>query len=1057
MQPTPRGLFRLVMLCLFISGAAGLVYEVAWSRYLALFLGHTSYAVVAVLVAFMGGLALGNLWLGSYADRTRRPLAVYAWLEIGIGVYALAFPFWFEACYRLFVALGRGLEPGTAAALSLKFAFSLLTVLLPTVLMGGTLPVVTRVLTRSLSELREKIAGLYFVNSAGAVVGTYLADFWWLPAVGLQYTVYAGAAMNLAVGAGALWVSGWIKEGRGTVASATGVAAAGDPEPTGREGEESWTFKPVELRLAVVGIGLSGFVAMLYQIAWTRMLALVLGSSTHAFSLMLITFIAGIAVGSWVIYRWRRPGNPLRAFAWIELALAGTVLASMFFYERLPFWFVRLARLLARHQEAYPVYETLQALICFVVMFVPTLCLGMTLPLVSRVATTETSRTGRSVGRVFAVNTLGTVLGAAVTGLWLMPALGLARTFALGVALNAWIGLAILLAGQWPQARGRVIGVPLAVLAAALAVGQYFAGAWPGVFSLGLYRQQLMPATWAEFQQSARGLVTHYHRDGASATVGVHRAPGSEVIFLKVNGKTDASTGGDMNTQVFSGHLPLLLRPASRQVLVVGLGSGITVGAVARHPGVERIDAVEISPEVIAAARWFGEANHRVLDDPRVRLYTEDAKAFLHLTDRRYDVIISEPSNPWMAGVAGVFSLEFYQQCREHLAPDGLMLQWIQLYEFSDASMDIVLATFSQVFPYMSVWQSLRADLLLVGATQPPRVDLDALAARLAVPEVNRDLARVGLDNVPLVLAQELIAFPNGALVPPFDTRVHSDYFPVLEYRAQRDFFARASVERLRKLDETFSRRPDTLLGRWLREHPLEAVDLAAFAGYYLTDDERPLDAFITLLKRWQRVQPESLLPWEIASRVQQVTPPGELDVLRLAPRREQIFERAREDPTLMRQYGRALMRHYVEQLSVFNLPPTDELELVLRRLIEADPDNQRAYQAWLAEVAWDRGDDDACLGWGEQAFAPDLPRGQARFKLDPDTPLRAAARLADVYLRRGDPARAAAFCEGIVQAGYLNEQTRYNGLLFEFTQRRVIAALSRRATAGQAPAASGP
>lgn len=1060
MQPTPRTLFRLVMLCLFVSGAAGLVYEVAWSRYLALFLGHTSYAVVAVLVAFMGGLALGNLWLGGYADRTRRPLAVYAWLEIGIGLYALAFPFWYEGCYRLFVALGRGLEPGTAASLVLKFAFSLLTVLLPTVLMGGTLPVVTRLLTRSLSELREKIAGLYFVNSAGAVVGTYLADFWWLPAIGLEYTVYAGAAMNLAVGAGAMLVSGWIKEGRAAEAPAPVEAPAVSSTNPGGEAEDRFTFSPAELRLAVVGIGLSGFVAMLYQIAWTRLLALALGSSTHAFSLMLITFIAGIAVGSWVIYRWRRPGNPLRAFAWIELALAATVLGSMFFYERLPYWFIRLARLLARSAEAYPLYETVQGLICFLVMFVPTLCLGMTLPLVSRVATTEAARTGRSVGRVFAVNTLGTVLGAAVTGLWLMPALGLARTFALGVALNAWIGLAILLVGQWPRARARVIGLPLAVLGGAWLVGGHFAGVWPNVFSLGLYRQQLSPATAEEFREAARSLVTHYHRDGASATVGVHSAPGAtNLIFLKVNGKTDASTGADMNTQIFSGHLPLLLRPATTNVLVVGLGSGVTVGAVARHPGVRRIDAVEISPEVIAAARLFAEANHHVLDDPRVRIYAEDAKAFLLLTDRRYDVIISEPSNPWMAGVAGVFSLEFYQHCRERLAPDGLMLQWIQLYEFSDAGMEMVLATFSRVFPYVSVWQSLRADLLLVGSTQPPRVDLDALAARLAEPAVNRDLARVGLDNVPLVLAQELIGFPNGALVPPFDSRVHSDYFPVLEYRAQRDFFARVSAERLRKLDETFSRRPDTLLGRWLREHPLEAADLAAFAGYYLTDDQRPLDAFTTLIKRWQRVQPESLLPWEVASRIQTVAAPGELDVLRLAPRRDQILARAAEDPTLLRQYGKALMRHYAEQLSVFNLPPTDELELVLKRLIETDPDNQRTYQAWLAEVAWDRGDDDACVYWAEQAFAPDLPRGAAKFRLDADTPLRAAARLADVYLRRGEAARAAAFCEGIVQAGYLNEQTRYNALLFEFTQRRVIAALARggasQAVPAPAPAAS--
>lgn len=1031
-----------MMLCLFVSGAAGLVYEVVWSRYLALFLGHTSYAVVAVLVAFMGGLALGNWWLGRLADRLRRPLACYAWLEIGIGIYALAFPSWHGLCYDLFVSVGRGLEPGTAAALTLKFAFGLLTVLLPTVLMGGTLPVVTRLLTRSLGELRATIASLYFVNSAGAVVGTILADFWWLPAVGLESTVYAGAALNLAVGAAALAVSGLIKVGGENQAAVPARIAQAGTASTADSEDAGFNFDPRQLRLAVIGIGLSGFVAMLYQIAWTRMLALVLGSSTHAFSLMLITFIAGIAVGSWTVSRGRRWGNPLLAFAWIELALGGTVLASMFLYEYLPYGFARLAGVIARQPETYPLYEILQGLLCFAVMIVPTVCLGMTLPLVSRVATSEASRTGRSVGRVFAINTLGTVLGAGLTGLWLMPALGLARTFALGVALNALIGLAILLAGWWPRSKAWVLGAPVAALVVAFAAGQHFSGIWPAEFSLGLFRQRVAPGSFGEFQKSARDLVTRYHRDGASATVGVYSPPGSDMLFLKVNGKTDASTGEDMNTQLLCGHLPLLLRPASSNVLVIGLGSGVTVGAAAQHPGVQRIDAVEISPEVIAAARVFGAVNRHALDDPRVRVWQEDAKAFLLLTDRRYDVIMSEPSNPWMAGVAGVFSLEFYETCRSRLAPDGFMLQWIHSYEFSDASMDMVLATFSRVFPYVSVWQSLSTDLLLVGAVQPPHVDLNALATRLAVPAVQQDLARVGLDNVPLLLAQELIAFPNGAFVPPADCRVHSDYFPQLEYRAQRDFFARVSAERLRKLDESFSRRPDTLLGRWLREHGLGKEDLAAFAGYYLADDQRPIDAFLTLLKRWQREQPDNPLPLEFATHVNYVAPPGELEALGLRPHYELMLQRAPQDPTLLRQYGRALMKQYVEQSSVFNQPPTTELEGVLRQLIQYDPDNQRAYQGWMAELAWDRADDEQCLRWGEQAFAPDPPRGPARFKLDPDTALRAAARVADSYLRRGEPGKAAAFCEGVVLSGYLEAQTRYNGLLFEVTQRRALAAL---------------
>ncbi|HKS38501.1 MAG TPA: fused MFS/spermidine synthase, partial [Verrucomicrobiae bacterium] len=343
MKVRPGLILATAILCLFVSGAAGLAYQVAWMRYLSLFLGNTSYAVVAVLVAFMGGLALGNAWLGTRADRMQRPLAMYGWLEIGIGIYALLFPLYYDFCHESYVALARSLQPGRAGLLVLKFLFSLLTILIPTVLMGGTLPVMTKLVTRSLGELRERVATLYFINSLGAVAGCFLADFWLIPAAGLQATVSAGAAMNLLVGALALFVSGWIKEGKGLV-----FEDAKEPVV-----EEEEVFTRGELRLAVVAIGVSGFVAMLYEVVWTRMLALVLGSSTHAFSIMLITFITGIAFGAWIVGRWKKLRRTMEAFAWAELALAITLLGSMFFYERLPFWFMKIADRLARQADAY--------------------------------------------------------------------------------------------------------------------------------------------------------------------------------------------------------------------------------------------------------------------------------------------------------------------------------------------------------------------------------------------------------------------------------------------------------------------------------------------------------------------------------------------------------------------------------------------------------------------------------------------------------------------------------------------------------------------------------
>lgn len=1044
MKDRARLLLLLAMVCLFLSGMAGLVYEIVWARYLALFLGHASYAVIAVLVAFMGGLALGNLLIGGWADRTRRPLASYAWVEIAIGVYALLFPWYYQVCYDSFLALARHLTPGSAGLLALKFLFSVLAILIPTVLMGGTLPLLARLLTRSLGEMKEKVAALYFINSAGGVIGIWLADFWWIESLGLEATLLAGAVLNLTVGGLALLTSSRIEEGQALEPSpapspAVTSATPSDPDPE--------TYTPAELRLAVLGIGLSGFVAMLYQVAWTRLLALALGSSTHAFALMLITFIVGLTVGAGVVYRWRTLRRTLWVFAWAELALAGSVGLSLYFYEFLPYWFFSLANLLARRPEAYSVYQFVQGLLCFAVMFVPTVFLGMTLPLVTRAATPSLAQTGRSVGRIFAINTVGTVLGAAVTGLVLLPALGLARTFVLGVAVNCLIGLAMfwqMEPGKWRVKTTVAASVFLCLL---LGTSGFLDRVWRGALTFGAWRLREFATSAREFHHLAMTSPIAFYRDGAGATVSIHAGTNlNGAMFLKVNGKTDAGTGADMATQLLLGHLPMLLHPNATNALVIGLGGGVTAGAVAAYPSIRNLDVVEISPEVVQAAGFFEAHNRQVLRDPRLHLTIEDAKSFLLLTDRRYQVIISEPSNPWMAGVAGVFSLEFYQSCRAHLVPDGLMVQWVQLYEFTDAGLDMVLATFKQVFPYVGLWHTEGSDVLLIGSTTPRPPNFGGFVTRFAEPAVNADLERVKLANLPLLLSHEIISPENGAALPPADTRVHSDFYPALEYRAQRDFFLRNGAGRFRQIDENFSRRPGTLLGEYLRTQALGAPDYQAFARSYLENQKPFLDLFASVLLRWQQDFPQAWEPLEIAARFKFIRAPGELDTLRLAPKLNGLLERAPQNPTLLRQYGLGLMRTYTEQRSIFYAPPTTNLVATLNRLIELDPNNQRVYQVYLAELAWDRGDDNACLELGQRALLADLPRGSAKFKLDPGAPLRLVALVADVLRRQGELKAALQLCDQAAQ-GYLTEALREESLLFEVTQRKIQADWTRLTT----------
>ena len=1018
----------VVLACFWCSGMAGLVYQVVWARYLALFLGHTSYAVVAVLVAFMGGLAIGNAWIGRRADASLRPLRLYAGLEIGIGLYALAFPVVYSLAHHGFVTLARHFVPGGGAALALKIVFSFLTILPPAVLMGATLPVLTRFTTRSLGEVRQRVSALYAINSAGAVAGCLAADFWWIPAFGLPATVAIGAVLNLAVGVVTWWLGAQIPE----VSAGETKPHRSDDFPVGdtvaaTASPEEILTRP-ELKLAVFGIALSGFVAMLYEVAWTRLLALALGSSTHAFSLMVATMITGITVGAWLVGRWKTVRRPLVVFAGAEIALAFTLLGSLFLYERLPLWFAQLAALLARRDEAYPVYALLQALICFAVMFAPTVCLGVTLPLVSRMATQELARTGRSVGMVFALNTLGAVLGAAVTGLWLLPALGLARTFALGIAVNLLIGLMIL--GRKLRGAGWKLAVVTPLVLGGLlwfAHGQFDAR-WQHAFTSGLWRNHRGLTSFAEFRASSTNTVMKFYADGAGSTVAVTDVAGetatNAVRLLKVNGKADASTGSDMLTQLLSAHIPLLLRPEAGDVLVIGLGSGMTGGAVLCHPGVRRLDIVEISPEVAQAARFFSDYNGRVLDDPRTHLVVEDAKTFLKTTGQAYHAIISEPSNPWMAGVAGVFTREFFENCRQRLRPGGVMVQWLQLYESNDRVFDLVLNTFTSVFPHLSVWRGANGDLLLVGSPQPLTVDLPALVQAFKEPAVQADLKRLDIMRVPVLLSQELISAENAPFLAPAGP-VHGDLHPRLEYLAERAFFVNDRAEKWRELDESLSARPGTLLGEYLQQHPLAEADLVAFARFQNAQLGLRPELFQSLLSRWKHNFPASLRAHTVGIQAWDDGSLAELAVRQLAPVREAMVREAARDPELLHFYARFLLQAYREHRSVFYLPEAAELKSVLRRLLEMNPRDQRVYRLHLAELAWDRGDDAECLRLGAAALDPDVATaGPLNFTRDPKAPGIVLGHMLDVFSRSNQMTEAAALLSQAQRIGAVGQKS---------------------------------
>lgn len=1030
------------LVCLFLSGAAGLVCQVAWNRYLALFLGHSSYATVLVLCAFMGGLALGNLVIGKLADSAKRPLLLYAGLELGIALYAFAFGEYYSLSEAVHSRIQLWLGSGHGALPVSKLFFAVGLVLPPATLMGGTLPPLVRVITRSSGETHQRVSSLYAFNSFGAVAGCLIGDFWWIPAVGLPITVAAAGALNLA----AALIAGYAARFDRLTQSHPGPHLPSTPPLP------SNASATTRQHLALAGVAVSGFAALLYEVAWNRILALSLGSSTNAFSIMLATFILGIAMGSWMLSQRRIKGDVLRLFAWCEAVLAGVLFLSLFQYDSLPYWFSRASGLLNRTPESASYFLWLQTLICIVVMIIPTCCLGMTLPLATQAAMQEFNRAGSVVGRVFAFNTLGTVLGAALTGLWLLPALGLPRLLGLGIGLNAAVAIGILHQDWLQQNRQRWLSLPAGVLGITIFTGALFDYSWQHGFTLGLFREAA-PASFREFQRTANAFEMRYYKDGAPATVSLQSQTinGAERWSLRVNGKVDASNATDVPTQLLLAHIPLLLKPESSDVLVIGLGSGMTCGAALQHPSVKHLDVVEISPEVAEVAQILGPHNNHALKDPRTRLHIDDAKSFLRFARGAHDVIISEPSNPWMAGVAGVFSREHFENCRRALKPGGLMVQWVQTYETSDEALKTVLATFFSVFSQGSVWQTGGGDIILTGASAPLALNFDAMSARFQEPAVRKDLERIDIYRLPVLLAREIVSGQNAPFLVEEGVPLESDLYPTLEYLAQKGFFLRQRSTLLTSLDESLSPRANTILASYIKQRPLDALDLRGMMLFFNSFGLPDATLARSIIHQWRTLDPNARLPLEFLASTTHPNAREEQNAAALGSSTNLVFASNEKDPELLKWYGQALMQTYRGRKSSMHLPDSSELERVLARLVEIDPSNRRVHMLRLAELAWDRGQDERCLELGSAALTGDAARfGPMAFSADPAQPARVLHSMIEIRLRSGKLDEATELCREAFKRFYAGPQANPVHPPLELSCRKVLTRLAVGTRSGQ-------
>jgi spermidine synthase len=542
---------------------------------------------------------------------------------------------------------------------------------------------------------------------------------------------------------------------------------------------------PIGVWLAVIGLGISGAASMMYEVAWTRALALIIGSSTYAFSTMLVTFLTGLAVGS---YLFSRLAGRIRIdpflFGGLQLGIGLTALAVTPFFDRMPEVFLWAFQI----SQSPSFMKALQFTMSAIAMFLPTLFMGATFPCVAQIASRELDRVGQDVGRVYFFNTGGAIAGTVLAGFLLIPTWGLQTTLKLAVSLNLCLALALFAASKevirWR--RGAAALVPLLALMVLFASPSWDARAMTS--GVHIYGRGLFGVLGkADFRQTiaARDRLLYY-KDGISATISVHGY--GDLLYLRVNGKTDASNADDMRTQVMSGHLPLFYRPEAKRALVIGMGSGVTAGAVALHP-LKRIDLIEIEPAVVEAAAFFSKENRDVLKNPRVRLTVADARNFLLASEGEFDVIISEPSNPWMRGIGNLFALEFYELAARRMAPKGIFLQWIHVYSLFPEDLKMVIKTFRAIFPHTVIWNTIRGDLLLIGGKEPLPLDYATLQSKYAsIPGLQEDMRRLGYHSPLAVLADFALSEEDAAQFAQH-ALLNTDDLPLLEFSAPNSLY----------------------------------------------------------------------------------------------------------------------------------------------------------------------------------------------------------------------------------------------------------------------------
>ncbi|MDJ0939841.1 MAG: hypothetical protein QNJ00_08745 [Woeseiaceae bacterium] len=771
----PRSLYFAVFT---ISGFSGLIYQSIWSHYLKLFLGHAAYAQSLVLIIFMGGMAVGSWVASRYSARLRIPILAYAVVEAIVGVVALVFHDMFAGLIEVFHST---VLPGMGSpflGITSKWLAASLLILPQSILLGTTFPLMSAGIIRRFPDAPGgSIAMLYFTNSIGAAVGVLASGFVMIRAFGLPGTIMTAGLLNIAL-ALVVWML---------------VKLDPEPETEPLVEPERTSAGDTLTRLFLVAAFITGMASFIYEISWIRMLSLVLGATTHSFELMLSAFITGLAFGGlWIKRRIDRVDDPIRFSGYVQLIMGAFALLTIPVYVMTFDWMTWLREALQATEAGYSGYKLASHAFALAVMLPTTFMAGMTLPLFTYVLLRKGSGES-SIGRIYAANTVGAIAGVLFAVHIGLPMLGLKNLIVFGALLDIALGAFLLMRFvniEWRSPRFAVAGVLVALVMVTTIAGPAID---KRLLASGVYRYKHTDvATEDDFR---------FYKDGKTASVTFRVTPDGLGV-LATNGKPDASIqldsdGGaslDEMTMMLAGAIPLAYAPHAKRIANIGMGSGQTVHTVLADPHVELIDTVEIEVEMVNASKNYGDSVRRVFEDPRSNIHIEDAKTFFSLNNATYDVIIAEPSNPWVSGVASLFSEEFYGTVRDYLENDGLFVQWIQSYEFTDELAISILKALKQHFDDFDIYVSSGTDILIIakkeGQLGKPQWD------RILTGELGKLLNRVDIYTPSDLVIRQSASRP---VLEPFLVDVpvlaNSDYFPYVDLNAGKALFLDTRAE----------------------------------------------------------------------------------------------------------------------------------------------------------------------------------------------------------------------------------------------------------------------